>query len=411
MSNSNTEKILVKCCKCGVDIYVLPKTVRRHARSNSKGFKCKKCLSIESKERYANLSVEEKERRAKISKSKMEEYWSRMSTSDKEKRLDALNTGFRNYTDNMSDDERKKMNATLSKAQSKRWKNMDPDKKKSILEALHAGSSAWYNNLSDEEKVKFHTHIQNGNKKWWDSLSDDEKSKYAQIRKYAADEYWKWAKNNPDIMREISDRQSKNIKKFWDSMTEYEYKVWDIKRQNGLDQYLNNLPYMGMNINECSFANYMNNFKFKYDHHWYNKIEHPEFSKLFPYNPVTKSTSVSPYHQWDFIIHTLDGDVLIDIDGSIHDINSINHSVKYFNGSTINLSDIIKFNDSKRPYQTDGLPAYVVICYDDKMTLNTPVQNIVTGEVLDISKLISTLIWMNTCEKDKKEMIRLAFKK
>lgn len=404
------DKVIVKCDKCGSDISITPKVMRRHRNSNT-GFKCKKCLSIEAKDRYHNLSEEEKKRRAEISKSKMKEYWSNMDSSDKEKRLDTLNSGFKEYINSRSDDEKKRVSKLLSESQSIRWKNMDMNKRQEILDILHTSSQDWYNSLSDDEKKEFHKHIQDGNRKWWDSLSDTEKEKYGTIRKSASKDYWNLVKQDPTVMNEISKRQSESITKYWREMTEDEYMLWDTKRQQGLTAYVNQLESDSMNSNEIKFVEYLIKNRIQYKFHYYNKIEHSDFDKLFPINPVTGSLFVSPYHQWDFIIHTLESDVLVDIDGSIHNKEKINYTVKYYNGKDINLSDMIEFNDSKRLYQTDGLPAYIIQCYDDNLTDETPVINISTGKIITLLSFISLILWMNMSISDKEEIIKFAFNK
>ena len=144
----------------------------------------------------------------------------------------------------------------------------------------------------------------------------------------------------------------------------------------------------------------------KYDIHWYNKIKHPDFDKLFPNNPVTGSKFVSPYHQWDISVKLFDTRVLIDIDGSIHDPNKISHDVTYFDGRKISLSDLITFNDSQRVYQTDNLNAYVIQCYDDKLTDNTPVVKINTGEIINFKSLIGILTFESMTEREKRKMFK-----
>ena len=56
--------------------------------------------------------------------------------------------------------------------------------------------------------------------------------------------------------------------------------------------------------------------------------------------------------------------------------------------------DYYKFRDSQRPYQTDGLDAYIIKCYDDNLTDNTPVINIETKESMTFQTFIYIIMWM-----------------
>ena len=94
------------------------------------------------------------------------------------------------------------------------------------------------------------------------------------------------------------------------------------------------------------------------------------------------------------------------IDGSIHDPNKISHDVTYFDGRKISLSDLIAFNDSQRVYQTDNLNAYVIQCYDDKLTDNTPVVKINTGEIINFKSLIGILTFESMTEREKRKMFK-----
>lgn len=391
-------KIIVKCIICGCDICLSKSSYRKN-----KLYKCRKCLAKEAKERYNNLSSEEKQRRAEISKSRMKTYWSNMSSEDKQKRLDVLNNGFKNYNQNLSDKERNKMSIILSNSQKKRWKSTSDEKKKEITKPMHDAAKVWYNSLSDDDKKKHHEYIQNGNKKWWNSISDEEYKRLSQIRSDSSKKYW----NNvsEEDIKIISERQSKIIKQFWNNMTDDDYKKWDAKRAEGFNKYMDGL-ITSLNKNELSVIDYLKINDLKYKYHWYNITKHPEFDKLFPINPVTGSKFISPYHQWDFIIHTIEKDVLVDIDGSIHDNNKINHMITYFNGKKISLSDLILFNDSQRPYQTDGLDAYIIQCYDDNLTDNTPVINISTNENMAFKSFIALLIFYDMEYKEKIKLIK-----
>ena len=107
---------------------------------------------------------------------------------------------------------------------------------------------------------------------------------------------------------------------------------------------------------------------------------------------------LDPTHFWDFMISTREGRVLVDVDGSVHDPRHTANKITHF-------------NDSKRPYQTDGLPAYIVQCYDDKLTDNTPVLNLKTGDVVTLRQWISIISWMNMTDAEKKAAVHSLYGK
>ena len=64
-----------------------------------------------------------------------------------------------------------------------------------------------------------------------------------------------------------------------------------------------------------------------------------------------------------------------------------------------------EFYDSKRPYQTDGLDAYVVKCYDDNLHLHSTVMNIKTGKEMTLSYFIRFISTMNLSDDEIREAI------
>lgn len=294
---------------------------------------------------------------------------------------------------NISEEDKIKYREKLSEAQKKRWSKTSDEERKRITAPMLAKTHENYNNLSAEEKKARHDRLQAGNSKWWNSLSPEEKAKYGKIRSKASRDFWDSV--TPEMMVEIGKRQSKGIKKFWDDMTDEEFKVWLEKHKEGLSKYFTERSENGgLTNNEITMEDILKTNNLKYSTHSYSKLVHPDFDTLFPVNTATGSTNISPYHEWDFRVHTLDGDVLVDIDGSVHDPKN-------------KTTGVTEFNDSKRPYQTDNLPAYAVLCYDDNITKDTPVLNIVSGEKIALSNLMSILSWMNMTKKEKKKISKL----
>ncbi len=173
---------------------------------------------------------------------------------------------------------------------------------------------------------------------------------------------------------------------------------------NGYTEYqgrLNKEP----NKNESEFINYLNIHKINYLYQYTNKNKHPDFDKLFKINPVTNVDYVSPYHKWDFKLVIEGKEILVDIDGSIH-FNKSYFVVHPYTGIRYNIYDYTKFKDSQRPYQTDGLDAYVVQCPDDKLTGETIVVNVSTGKKYSFTGFIYLLASYKLHDSDIKEVLK-----
>ena len=117
---------------------------------------------------------------------------------------------------------------------------------------------------------------------------------------------------------------------------------------------------------------------------------HPDFYKEFPPEKRPNPEAKAFLHCWGYLIHTLEGDVLVDIDGSRHRPTRNNPRVK--------------FDDGKRKYLTDGMQAYIVQCYDDNLTDNTPVEDVATGKKMTFRQWISIIKWMNMPEKERNKV-------
>ena len=215
---------------------------------------------------------------------------------------------------------------------------------------MRKGFIEWYYNLSDEERDKYNQSKTNWSKDFWNNLSGDNLNEW--ISKRCAD-----------------------------------------------DKFL-----VPRSENEINLAEILNRSKIRYELHKYNKTKHPDFDKLFPYNKVTGAKIVIPYHQWDFLIHTASKDIFVDIDGSMHIVKDF--TIHYYTGIDINIRDVQEYNDSQRPYQTDGLDAYVIQCYDDKLTDTTPVTNVITNEKMKFSELMAIIRFMDASKDDIQTIIK-----
>ena len=103
---------------------------------------------------------------------------------------------------------------------------------------------------------------------------------------------------------------------------------------------------------------------------------YPKFKEIFNYNIQTGTQYVSPFHKWDFMLETKIGNIFIDIDGSIHDEDQTDYVVTNYVKDKVLMSEIENFYDSKRPYQTDNLPAYILQCFNDEISLDDKIINV-----------------------------------
>lgn len=301
-----------------------------------------------------------------------------------------------------SEEQRDRMRSLARERGIRLWKDRDPETKSKMIERLLQSQKEYWNSLSDEERSAWMHNVQKGHDTWYNSLTDEELINLNQRRSIAMKDVWK--NRTPEELEAISKIHREIAIERWKNMTEDEFNDWQLKRAAGLSEYVNNL-HNRINKNEESLINLLRLFELDSSSHFVSEIKHPDFDKLFPFNPVTGSTNVSYCHEWDVIVHTKNKPILIDIDGSIHDPDKINHSIKYFDGKIVSLKDLIAFNDSKRPYQTDGLDAYVIKCYDDNLTLRTPVVNITNGESISVFDMIKIIKANNLTDNEIKESI------
>jgi len=198
-----------------------------------------------------------------------------------------------------------------------------------------------------------------------------------------------------NIMKDIWKRRSKFEKElamvhlvdYWDNITPKELDEWYKKSLDG--SILNDSIISGPSEEKFqSDLDSSGKFIFRYKRQYRNQIKHPDFNTKFPINPVTGSKRVSPYHIWDFIIYGNEENILVDIDGKIHNLGS--GTVTYC-GKPVEFSEVVKFNDSKRPYQTDGMDAYVVNAYNDKIEDDTTVIRVSDKSSLTYKELMTYL--------------------
>jgi len=455
------ERIPLICEKCG-STYTLSRNslVKKNKKGVKSPFLCTTCmnkrLSAIRSELYQNLSEEEKERRSQ----NLKYHWNNLSENEMklhkektiawrkdEKKVKITNLKIKKSLNNMDPTIRKACSEKQSLSNKNRWKKLSDEEKKRSIEILQLGNRKYIDSLSEEERKVKNDNLQKHNKEWFSKLTKEEIHELYKSRSNKRKEYIK--NLSCDEFNAMMDNIRRGQKEWWNNLSEEEQvsklsllhdgnrEYWDKmdekERKEKIDKLVasakewqnkltdDEFEKMMLNIalnknksndiptsitkSESCFSNILSlnniNFKFQY----YNIEKHPDFHNLFPKNPISGG-KVSPYHCWDFIVYLRDKDILIDIDGSIHDPENNNFNVISNNGLEFNLSEYTSFRDSQRPYQTDGLDAYIIKAYNDKIEDDTIVQNVKTNEEIKFKCFMNILYFDNLSEKDKKEIIK-----
>lgn len=275
--------------------------------------------------------------------------------------------------------------------------------------------------LSAEEKERISQSKSISLKKYWDDIDPKEKEdRSISIKNHLA-----------NLSQEEMDKRMQAIHdghmKFRKNMTIADKKLFygNMKRLESLSRgdQLKWLQSQTQGISKSeslrgvSEGNFINDIKLMglmagihYDWGYASSIVHQDFDKLFPNNPHTKSNVVNPYHAWDFIIYGTAKNILIDIDGSIHNVAEFdivrNLKSKKSQAGTYRLSSHIQFNDSQRPYQTDGMDAYIIECYNDKLADDTRVLNLQTGDYMTYKKFKNYIQFIILSDKEIKKIMK-----
>ena len=283
-----------------------------------------------------------------------------------------------NKYQSLSPEDKKALNAKRAQY----WK--DPNNRKKKSEDM----SNMISNMSPEEKDK-----------WISGMKEYNESLPPELQAIHLINYYK--NLSQEEKDELNKRRYDPLKKWKEELSEskrYEFMAKQMfgKKENS-DKYTNT---------ELSFMNILIRNNLKYEFQYVSNTIHKDFSKHFNINPITKC-GINPFHIWDFKLNLNNKEVLIDIDGSIHDPNKANNMVTYNNGIQFLLSDYINFNDSQRPYQTDGLDAYIVKAYNDIIDDDTIVQNVKTNECIKFKDFMNIISFDNLSNIDKKDLIKL----
>ena len=211
--------------------------------------------------------------------------------------------------------------------------------------------------MTDEDRAKESA----DRKARWDKMSAEEQ----QQSLYTLHEEWnKWYNGlSPEELKAYRD----SLHAFWRDMTKEQFIEWLNKQNEGFTEYYRSMGGPE-NISELAFSADLRNLNIDYEWQYLSTNIHPDFDKIFAHNPVL-DRRVSPFHRWDFLVKTRNGRFLVDIDGSMHNIKL----GEYVTADGIDIGKLKMFQDSMRPYQTDGMDAFIIQAYDDQITNDTKV--------------------------------------
>lgn len=365
----DSERIHLICERCGETFDVPYGSYRRYKEGHKT--LCKQCLkiqrSIDRKAMFDNmtqdqrdawqnkmqsshkkLTEEEKKEFAKKCSEALKKSWKSKSVEYRKKHGEKV----RNAINAMPDEDKLLWKQHLSISAKRSWSNLSIDERKAKMSSLFNGSKDYWENITDDELKRNHALVSEGLKRYFKNADPEELKK-------------RW-KNIGKKTRERWDNMSdedriKRMKIMWDACTPIgpsEKQLYDL---------LKNVPM----IEDINFVHSFSTESIPY--------VHPEFFNVFgTKNPIGGEDNY-PYHRWDFLIKGLNESILIDVDGSVHNVNP-KCMVRSKNGKLFSFYENIKFLDSKRPYQIPpGYKAYVIKAYDDKIDDDTEVVPIGIG--------------------------------
>ena len=286
----------------------------------------------------------------------------------------------------------------VSKSLHNAWKNISKEKKEKIIEGLRVGKEAYWKNPKNKE-----FHSKRAREKWFNQTKEEQERILEALTKGRLNYY---KNDTPERKRQRIQKSSESLKMFWKNLSKDEKDIRVKEMLKHLKSYFDSLSTSVMNANESKLSEFLKLYQLKYTYNWYNKEKHPDFDQLFPINPIRKDVYVSPYHAWDFKIEGTDSDTLVDIDGSIHDPKSSSNKVHDMHGNEFILYDYIAFKDSQRIYQTDGIDAYIIKCYDNHLASNTPVVHLSDNRELSFKELLFILQSKSLSNNEIKEVIK-----
>jgi hypothetical protein len=357
--NMSISLVDVICKNCGCE-FKIEKEIYMKRKSNGRKsfiFTCKECKSkiakinsLKALDKIQSMSSEERMELIKKKSEGLKAYHMNMSDESKNRRSRNLSIGLTRYQKNLSEEQKSQRSKNIRNALA----NMSNEDKINKANKTSVNMKRYMAELTKEKKEERYSKSSQSHKKYWSSLTPEE----------------------------IYER----MKPLLDAQTDIgptEYDFHSLLKLNGFIEGIN--------------------YSRRFDSYPYI---HPEYYNHFTdINPITKYQTY-PYKNWDFIIYTKEKNILVDIDGSIHDPNKTTGSVINKNGVKFNIYENIKYYEMKRVYQIpNNMDAYAVLAYDDTINDNTPVINIKSNEIILFESFMDIIQWMNLSKKDKRLII------
>jgi len=395
-----SKMIIVKCenNNCEVDFEITNKLYKERIKNNIPMY-CKKCmkqykldkLNTGYRNYIDNETEEEKEARRKQKSNESKEMWDNMTPEKRENHKQKTIEG----QQNMSKEAVEQWNKNKSIATTKQWQDMTEDEYKLQCKLISLGIE----NMSPEIKLIHNEKISDYATKRFSDPNEREKASERSINFWSNkdDEYRHHhgelirlglSKMTPEEIKLVNQRKSTSMLKYWSNLTYEEFVEWEIKRDAGTI----NAMLQSTNKNEYNFEMLLIYNAINYDRQQKNEKPLPNFHELIPSNPIANRSFVSPYHRWDFKIYLKNNyNIFVDIDGSVHDPSQNNYFISLSNGTKCLLKDLTEFYDSNRIYQTSGLDAFIVKCFDNNINNDCIVIHIQSGKQILLKDFIKLL--------------------
>lgn len=383
--------LILTCCDCGKQFHLKWDTYRKgYPRTN---WRCQECV-----DKYV----------AKLNK----ETWDNKTSEELSEHGKKISAGALAFY-KTEDPEHKQYRSNNHK---KLYNDKTDEEKKEFSDLIKAGIEA----MSDEAKIRHKINLSTSLKNHYINETLEDKQRRSKISKNIATnrtneekqriskilserQLERYSKETPKEKEERKlihrlawyDKSPEELEKYQKVNQSYEdfvkQELIKIKRLNDEKDRLSKRKRIYKN--ELKFKEILDNNFIKYNMFEYNEVEHPRFHELFPFNPFSKRGNnygyTSPFHEWDFILLLNGTNIFVDIDGSHHNIHILDYDATDINDEVkINMKDKQIFYDSQRLYQTDGLDAYIVKCYDNKINDTTPVINIKTNQEIILKNFI-----------------------
>lgn len=347
---------------------------------------------------------EQKEEIARRKSEKMKEIWTNRTDEEISERSRKISESVKQHYQSMSDEEKldhsERIKAGIADMSD------EAKRQKSINSSL--ATSNYLAGLSEEEKAERYQKARESHLSYWNELTDEERAERGKlisegIANMSEEDKQRRSENSSRATREYMDslteeekaELSRKAQEFWANMSEEEYTKYRLAQSEARKNQFSRI--------EVEFINELNKLKIQYQPRHVVTTKHEEFDKLFPVNPITGGR-VFASKEWDFIITTLEGNVLVDLDGSIHS-NSNDMTVER-NKVSYKLIDEIRFQESLRPYQTDGLKAYIILCHTGTLKDDSPIYDVSKPkELLTLKQFLTIIQFQCMTEKEQKKLI------